>query len=69
MHGGQPNPTKPSDTDYTGQVTVFRVGDEFRILEISLKLGQVHFYEWAVGDEFVGLAVWVVKSKVAMMEE
>ena len=37
---------------------VFRVSDEFRVLEIGLELGQVHIVEWKVGDVFVGLPVW-----------
>ena len=32
--------------------------DEFRVLEIGLELGQVHFFKWTEGDEFVGLPVW-----------
>ena len=56
MCGGQPNPTKQSDTNYTGQC-VFRVSDEFRVREIGLELGQVHFFTWRVGDEFLGLPI------------
>ena len=37
---------------------VFRVSDEFKVLEIGLELGQVHFLRWKVGDEFVGLPVY-----------
>ena len=32
---------------------VFSVSGEFRVLEIGHELGQVHFFKWMVGDEFV----------------